>query len=410
MTRLKPCILFLGASLCASLAAQSPQVMPPAQTEENKAERVTQSSDDFYNNNPVFNLRLASSSPLWMKNLVQEGLKTYHPFFERDRILLGDGEWLYSLDLGTGAIDWKHQFDRELDDFSADGDLLVYTDHRFGLMGGKSWVHAFSFKSGKQLWEHDFYLGVGFQFSRDHVYRYTLSAFGNATLHSLDREGKEEWAYKTKGVGQLFFFGDLVVTCPPGEKRILALNAKTGTEAWRIPFDGDAWEMAYHGGVFYGTYRTVTPVVNMGGTVYVNAIDLKSGKTLWSFKTEADDGWFHEQVGGIVSDGSNCVLNTNRRLIGLDARTGKQVWMANPEKKESYLPSKPIILNGRVFAIQVRKNKESVLQFLNLKTGSEEARMEAKDEVLPPAKVVGRSLFLCFRHGDMLALPLVDAE
>ncbi len=382
----------------------------PIETPGQAASRVPEGSDDFYNNNPVFNLRLLSTEPLWKKNLIEQGLKTFNPFFERERILLGDGKWLYIMDSGTGEITWKHEFERELDNFSADGDLFIYTDHRTGLLGGNTWVHGYSIKENKQLWEHDFYIGTGLSFSKDHIYRYTISPFGSATLHALDKVGTETWNYKTKGAGALFFFGDLVVTCPPGEKKILALKASDGTEAWTLPFDGDAWEMAYHKGVFYGTRRTVTPILNIGGRLYVTAVDLKSGKTLWTYKTEADDGWFLERIGGIVSDGTYCVLNTNRRLIGLDARTGKELWAADPEKKESYLASKPILLNGKVFAIQVKKNKESILDFLNLATGKVEVRLQVQDEVLPPARVVGKSLFLCFRHGDMVALPLAEPE
>lgn len=102
MTKLKCLLLSCAMPLTMGLLAQVPQPpKPQAHAEDFKESKLLQSSDDFYNNNPVFNLRLASSTPLWMKNLVQEGLKTYNPFFERDRILLGDGEWLYSLDLRT---------------------------------------------------------------------------------------------------------------------------------------------------------------------------------------------------------------------------------------------------------------------------------------------------------------------
>ena len=409
MASMKTGILACIASLNLGLLAQDPPQPAPPQIQASETKRIPQTSDDFYNNNPVFNLRLAGTTPLWVKNLVKEGLKTYDPFFERDRILLADGEWLYALDPGTGNISWKHKFDRDLDDFRADGDLLLLTDHRAVSLSSKSWIHAFSFQNDKQIWERE---GSGVShlvLSAGHIYHFTVGVF-SFTLHSMTADGKDEWSYKTKGSSPLYFLDDLIVICPSGQKKLIALRRKDGTEAWTLPLDSGEWELAYHDGIFYETRRTVNPFLKTTGTVYVNAIDLKSGKPLWAFQTEADDGWFTEDVGGIVSDGEYCVLNTNRRLIGLDAHTGKQLWTANPDMKESFLESKPIILSGTLFAIQAHKKKASVLQFLDLATGVEKARLEAQDEVLPPAKVVGRSLFLCFRHGDMLALPLSDAE
>lgn len=312
------------------------------------------------------------------------------------------------MDPGTGEITWKQQFERDVNYFHAEGDLLLYMDHRFGLLGGKTFLHAYSFKDKKQLWERDSYIGEGLYFFAGHTYQYTMSPLGNFTLHSFDAQGKTEWSVKTKGKGHLFFFDDLVVTAPPGTKRIFAFRSKDGSEAWSLPVKEDAWAMAYHDGVFYSTKRSYSPLNLPGGTITVTAIDLRKGNQAWVYTTDADDGWFPETVGGIVSNGRHCVLNTNRRLIGLDATTGLKLWTANPEDKQSFLPGKPIILSGEAFVVQTHKNDHSILQCLNLATGKETLRLEAKDEVLPPVKVVGRSLFFCFRHGDMMALPLVD--
>lgn len=275
-------------------------------------------------------------------------------------------------------------------------------------MGGKTWVHAYSLKDKKQLWEKDSYLGTGINFYDAHAYHFTLNVLGGFTLHSFDLKGKAEWTVKLKGRGNLFFFDDLVVTAPPGTKRIFAFRRKDGSEAWNLPLEEDAWEMAYHDGIFYNTQRSHYAMGLPGGTITVTATDLRKGKQAWKFTTSADDGWIPEKVGGIVSNGRYCVLNTNRRLIGIDAAIGQQLWIANTEEKQTFLPAKPILLNNEAFVVQTHKNDHSILQFLDLATGKETRRMEASDEILPPVKVVGRSLFVCFRHGDMMALPLVD--
>ncbi len=375
-----------------------------------KAPLVAQSDADYYNNNPVYRLRIAEGGPLWTKSLTQEGFKVYNPFFLRDRICLGDGNRLVMLDPATGNITWEHRFERDLDRFIVDGDTLYFTDHRAGLMGGKTWMHAFSLKDKKERWVKDAWIAANLYLYDGHLYRYTMSAFGNFSLHSFDLEGKEEWIFKSKGMGSLFFFDDLVVTAPPGEKKLIALRRKDGSEAWALKLEEDTWDMAFHGGVFYNCRRSYNALNLPGGTVYVAAIDSRTGKSLWTFQIPAEDGWFPEKVGGIVSDGLTCVLNTNRRLIGLDARTGESRWKVEPEGKQAFLQTKPIMLDGELFAVQTRKDKRSVFQFLDLATGRELRRAEVQDEVVPPATVVGKSLFLCFRHGDLLALPLAEGE
>lgn len=386
-------------------AAPAPEAPAPPRRSPSTALDI-----NYYNNNPVFDLELdPGRKPLWSKNLVDLGFKVYDPSFTQERILLCDKKRLVAMDPSSGAFTWEGHFERDLDLFVADGDLLVYADHRIGLMGGKSWLHGYSMQANKELWVIDSWQGAMLQYFDEHIYRYSLTPF-SSTLHCLSRDGKEAWSYKTSGYGRVFFTEDLAILAPPPTSKIIALKRTDGSVAWTRPLGDGAFEQAVHNSVLYLTRRNVTPILGVGGTIFTTAVDLRTGKELWQYTTSADDGWFHEQIGGVVSNGEACVLNTNRRLIGLDAKTGRQLWVANPATKMEYLASKPIILNGTLFAIQTIDKKKSILQFLNLATGEEVSRAEIPDEVVPPAKVVGKALFLCFRHGDMLALALKAPE
>ncbi|BDU78213.1 PQQ-binding-like beta-propeller repeat protein [Mesoterricola sediminis] len=361
---------------------------------------------DFYNNNPVYPLELeVGRRPLWSKNLVEAGFKVYNPGFTRERILLCDHKRLAAMDPATGELTWDHTFERDLDDYISDGDLLVYTDHRMGLMGGDTWLHGFDMRTNTERWTIENTRGAWLHVFDGRIYQFFCSTF-SSTLHCLGKDGKDIWTYKTRGASRIFFTEAFAIFTPGPGKKVIALNLADGTEAWTFPLESDAFERSVHKSVMYLTRRNVTPIVGVGGTVFVTAVDLKTGKQLWQYTTSADDGWFHEQIGGVISNGDICVLDTNRRLIGLNARTGERLWVANPTEKMKFLDSKPIILGGSLFVIQTVNGKKSILQFLDLATGAEISRTEIPDEAVPPAKVVGKSLFLCFRHGDMLAFAL----
>lgn len=399
---LVPALVYLGASL---LPASEPAAAPPA------GSRLPRAADSFYNNNPAYALEPApgGGGPIWTKNLVELKFKVYDPVFSPDRIFLKDGRRVAALDPATGTFTWEKTFDRDVDRCLADGDLFLYASHRWGLLGGVSWLKAESLSAGKALWEvEEPWQAAGLQVYDNHAYRFRFNGVASFHLCSYDPKGKLEWTYKTKGMAHLFFFDDLVVLAPPGLKKILGLRRADGTEAWSLPLEHDTADDAFHDGVFYTAYRTWNPLNLPGGSLYASALDLASGKPIWHFTLSADDGWFPETIGGVVTDGRFAILSTSRHLYCLDARTGELLWKADPEEKQKFLRTKPIILNGSLFSVQTVKDTTSVFQFLDLASGKEQRRMTIPDELIPPAKVVGRALFLCFRHGDMLALPLVE--
>lgn len=375
-------------------------------------ERIPQVVVDFYNNNPSYPLTISDTlKPIWSQNLVKLGFKVFAPTFSRDRIFLADGPRVVALDPAEGKITWEKRFDRDVDRCLAEGDLFLHSESRMGLMGGKSWLKAESLTTGKLLWTIDeTWQGADLQAYDQHIYRYTFNGVSAYWLRSYDMNGKKEWEYKTRGRANLFFFDDLVVLAPSGLKKLVALRRSDGKEAWSLSLKHDSTDDAFHDGVFYMSWRTFTwnPIGAPVGDLTVMALDLRTGKPLWTWVRPADDGWFAENIGGVVTDGRYCVLNTTRHLYCLDVKTGEQKWSLNPEDKQKFLKAKPILLNGKVFVIQTVKDKSSIFQFLDLATGQETGRVHIEDEVIPPAQVVGKTLFMCFRHGDMIALPLEE--
>jgi outer membrane protein assembly factor BamB/predicted lipoprotein with Yx(FWY)xxD motif len=99
---------------------------------------------------------------------------------------------------------------------------------------------------------------------------------------------------------------------------INASNVSTLGVAWTVPINA-------HG--LFGSYAT-TPVV-AGGVVYtqdldsnVQAIDLTSGRIIWSHKYNSPD----EGPNGVTFANGKLYGATNRAAFALDAATGKQLW------------------------------------------------------------------------------------
>lgn len=120
--------------------------------------------------------------------------------------------------------------------------------------------------------------------------------------------------------------GDLMfVTAPP---YVYAVNVSTGKIAWRY----DAHGPTAHGGVAVGDGLVFVGIWNPGKTALI-ALRESTGEVVWKTPLASPTG---EATGGasgaplfadgIVSIGTNADYGFRGQIIGLDARTGKQVW------------------------------------------------------------------------------------
>lgn len=193
-------------------------------------------------------------------------------------------------------------------------------------------------------------------------------------------------------------YSDGLIIRGTGDGRLLAYDARTGREAWRIvagnPLVGEyisSAPIAWNGMVFVGLAGGDTGIQGR-----MMAFDAKTGKQLWSFNTVpvagefgnetwAGESWKHGgggtwssftldpasgelfvPVANPAPDLNNSVrkgdnLFTNSMLV-LDAKTGKRLWhyQTRPNDNHDYGVTPPAVLvtgkNGRRIAVQGSKD------------------------------------------------------
>jgi alcohol dehydrogenase (cytochrome c) len=138
-------------------------------------------------------------------------------------------------------------------------------------------------------------------------------------------------------------------------KQINTGNVGTLKANWRTqlngsgvgpPYSGEAQPIVYDGVIYIPT-----------GADDVFAIDVESGKLLWTYQANLDKainticcGWTSRGVG--LGDGKIFLGRLDGKLAALDQRTGKEVWSVQAERwQEGYtITSAPLYYDGMVIA------------------------------------------------------------
>jgi eukaryotic-like serine/threonine-protein kinase len=307
------------------------------------------------------------------------------PLYADGMLYTGSGDGvLYAVNAETGEQVWSADGFGQLETTGAiSGNIIV--------SGGYSkQVKALDRLTGAELWlfASDFVVqgeplivGNGVYIATDH------------TVYALDlKSGKLDWATKS-GMQDAYMAGpayDNVVIYTTAGKLLLALNAETGVEVWRVEkpeiFVGFAvanhmiyvgnWDLnlyafdqstgeekwkfpAQTGGVFWSSPAVDENTVYAGNIdKYVYALNAQTGELRWSFKTGGAAVSEPSIVGGIVyvSDSSHEFPRGARHLYALDATTGEQLWVF--ETVSTFLPAPAlgedtiyITASGDVFAL-----------------------------------------------------------
>ncbi|GAB4451436.1 MAG: PQQ-binding-like beta-propeller repeat protein [Armatimonadaceae bacterium] len=131
---------------------------------------------------------------------------------------------------------------------------------------------------------------------------------------------------------------------------LVALDAKTGREQWRVKT----------GGSIFSTPLVAENTVYFGSADhYVYAADAKSGKVKWKAKTGGAVFAGAAKAGDIV-----CIGSTDTSIYGLDARNGKVLWVARGEN----MYQSQAATDGKRFFVGGWDNQ---FRCLDAKTGSE---------------------------------------
>jgi len=241
------------------------------------------------------------------------------------------------LDAETGAILWKANLGKN---------PPAYHKGRVYVGGGK--VAAYDASSGKLVWVKRGYLNsntlkVGLIVSEGAVYSGQLKEHeGNKSyfLTALDVDtGNEIWSTPLipaegkpgrghelgLGMSAVAAGGGRVLVCTHSPKMVFALDQKTGKELWRKKGLFALFSLGTDGNHVWAADQVQG----------LWALDAKSGKKLWQWGGSKKDrrGAHYATTGTAchppaVADGMLFVSNYGRQYMGLDARDGKQLWIA----------------------------------------------------------------------------------
>jgi eukaryotic-like serine/threonine-protein kinase len=198
-------------------------------------------------------------------------------------VYFGSGDhYIYALDVKSGSLRWKFQTGDVVHSSPAivDGTLFIGSwDTYLYALDAATGKEKWRFKTGEDPEAHNH---IGIQASP--VVADNIVYFGcrDAYVYALDAaSGIQKWKFSTDGSwvnnspavsdGKIFFG-----TSIPGI--LHALDAKTGSSLFHLPTGTPIFSsISIAGGILY--------LGNFSGKL--NAIDLKTQKTLWTFETEA---------------------------------------------------------------------------------------------------------------------------
>jgi outer membrane protein assembly factor BamB len=227
-----------------------------------------------------------------------------------------------------------------------------------------------------------------------------------------------------KNVGQGFSGpvvaqGSVIVFHRVGAQEIVeALDASTGATRWR-----HAYPTSYRDDFGFDEGPRAVPVV-AGGVVYtfgaegqLHAVDLATGKTLWSEDTMKRFGvpkGFFGAAGSPLVENDRVLVNVGGKgagIVAFEARTGKVVWAATDDQA-SYSSAAGATIRGRRLAIFLTRNR---LVGLDPGTGAVQfqrrwqSRSAASVNAATPI-VVGDLVFVSAEYGPGAGVLRVDGS
>ena len=287
-------------------------------------------------------------------------------------------QFLYALDLKTGQPKWKYKggpFKAPI----AWHDGAIYAGDEDGTF------HCID-RTGKKRWTYDVGAEVtsGASFAGDDV----LFGAGNELLTCLTRDGKKKWTFQVAGGpvnatpavagGHTFVAG-----C---DSNLHVIDLKTGKEVRAVALDGQVGSTgAVVGGMLYvGTM-----------TNEVQAVDWKNGKVDWSFRAKRRQQPFFASVA--VTDNLVIAGSKDKRVYGLDRKTGAEVWSYLTEGR---VDSSPVVVGKRVYV----GSQDGNLYVLDRDKGTLIQKVELDGEVVGSPAVAAGCLIIGTVKGTVYCL------
>jgi outer membrane protein assembly factor BamB len=220
---------------------------------------------------------------------------------------------------------------------------------------------------------------------------------GDRFLRAVDvASGRERWRFETAGsVSSSPCFAEGIVYVASRDRCLYAVAADSGQLRWRFTMGDD---LPFHWGF---EYFVSSPLVVRdrafigGGDGYVYALDAKTGREVWRFKTQG-----RIRSSPAYADGTVYLGSADGCLYALDAQTGKERWKF--ESEGTQLESAKFRFDRRsIFSspaigesmISVG-GKDGFLYGLDQKTGKERWRFDHKMSWVTSSPALGDGLAL----------------
>jgi outer membrane protein assembly factor BamB len=297
-------------------------------------------------------------------------VQTYRGDAARTGVMPGPGP------VGTPRIAWQFQAGGSF------GSSPVVVDGTVYAVSGDGVVHAVDLGSGKERW--NVRLGAEASASPLVVGQQLVAADGAGTIHALAlADGSAAWTFRADGPisGSPDLIGDHVIAATHSGT-VYALDPSTGAVAWQASVGGEVtrsvsggegsiylglgadlvavsasdgsirWRSTVGGGGAVGTPTLA------GGNVFastgldsdaeadhgVACVDAKTGKLGWRYASETKAQVYTPAIAG----GRAYVVGHDRRLVALDATSGKVAWSV---ERSSELEALPAVVGNAVYIV-----------------------------------------------------------
>lgn len=371
---------------------------------------VEAATDQAHQNNPAYQLRVPNEwNAAWQINLHDFKLTRFRPVYGVNSLYLIDGKRVVQISTHDGKAIWDHTFEHTINSLCPYGDRLYMVKSRFGLMGGKSWLAAYDPQGDKFLWENELGVMTSGILTTDGTNLYTFEqGMLSVYLHAVAFDGKKLWEIDTVGgADNILFHGNRVIVQPANSKKMMAIDPATGKNVWSRK-DMAGWsDVSLHGNDVIIASKWVD-ALNIGSGVKLSALDAMSGEERWSRKSAHGDAvWAREEPYGVTTNGDIGVLMSSQGASAYRMDNGELLWKVEHDKDYEFVKwQKAILLDDKVLVFQVHGDESTRIDLLNLKTGERVWRGEMSDEVLTGIEVHGHHLFMSYRHGTLMSMPL----
>jgi outer membrane protein assembly factor BamB len=256
-------------------------------------------------------LALADGKVRWTYK--SEGGFATTPLVLKDRIYLGDLDGLlHCISADKGQKIWAFDSGGSIHssaNASPDGKVIV-----FGNDGAQ--VFGVDAESGKKLWEGK----GGDRINACPAVAYDAAFFTgcDARLLALNlKDGTERFAIDLGGMapGSPTLLDDRIIAAT-SEGSVLAFSPDGKQQLWKYE------DVDQQSAMFYSSPATADGIVVLGcRDRQVHAIDAKTGKRAWAFKTRGE-----VDATAVISAGRVYVPSKDKKLYVLDLKTGNKLW------------------------------------------------------------------------------------